>query len=84
VYPRVPAIIDPIVAYKPQEVLSQNDPWLSAASVAAVSVPDGSFTGDVTITCWVEIEELSAPVIVDIADITGIAIQLRSFGASVA
>jgi hypothetical protein len=32
----------------------------------------------------VEIEELSAPVVVDVADITGSAIQLRSFGASVA
>ncbi|KAJ5974886.1 hypothetical protein N7481_008593 [Penicillium waksmanii] len=72
------------MAYKLHEVLSLNVPWLSAAGVAAVSVPDGSFTGDVTITFWVEIEELIVLEVFDIVFITGIAIQLRSFGASVA
>jgi hypothetical protein len=83
-YPRVPAIIEPIMPYRPHEVLNLNVPWLSAAGVAGVFVPDGSFIGDVAITSGVGIEELSALCELDIVVVNGIAIQLRSFGASVA
>jgi hypothetical protein len=64
--------------------LNLNVPWLSAAGAAAVSVPDGSFIGGVAIIFGVEIEELSVLCDFDSVETTGIAIQLRSLGASVA
>lgn len=83
-YPRKPTINELIMPHKPHEALIINVPWLAAAGATAVSVLDGSSVAGVTITLWVEVEEIFTSFSSDIAVIAGISIQLRPFGASVA
>lgn len=83
-YPSSPNTIEPIALYKAHESSIINVAWLSTSGASTVSVPDRGFAGDAVIAGRVEVAGSSVSSVPDDAFLTGISIQFRSFGASVA